>query len=68
MDLDGTDMSNAEWIERYIDTHGLGALLGLIASVCDEKGTHVQHAWQDRVTANAWHVTARHLERVDIKV
>jgi hypothetical protein len=41
-------------IESLIDNNGLGNVLLALEEVCDAKADHLEHSWQDGVSAAWW--------------
>ena len=52
-----------EYIEGFIDTHGLAALLDTIEEVCNLKAEHLRTNWQDEDSATEWE---KHAEYINV--
>jgi hypothetical protein len=54
-------------LEAMIDKHGISAVLGNLALICDEKSIHIEQNWQDVSTAAWWHKRAKAIEALTFK-
>lgn len=52
-------------IEALIDKHGLELVLGTVGFICRLKADHIRENWQDSVTASAWDMAAKSIERAE---
>lgn len=43
-------------LEKYVDAHGLKAVVEAIAEVSHDKAVHIAENWQDVALAKIWHM------------
>lgn len=53
-------------IEALIDKHGLELVLGTVGFICRLKADHIRENWQDGLTASAWDMAAKSIERAEM--
>lgn len=60
-------MKNPEFIndlEIFIDNNSVQDVIIMLRTLCEEKATHVESTWQDRILARQWRKAAVYLDRV----
>lgn len=50
--------ADANSLETLVDAYGVHGVLDMLAAVCYAKAEHLEHAWQDSVSASAWRKSA----------
>ena len=50
-------------LESLVDKGGIRGTLEALASICYGKAEHIRHNWQDEMTARAWEMEGKTLER-----
>lgn len=55
-------------IEALIDKTTLCAVIDALATVCDEKASHIRETWQDNETARAWDDAGGKLAKLGTRV
>lgn len=60
------DLENT--LEAAIDSHGLSAVLAVLANVCAAKATHLIVNWQDDAAARPWSRAASRIDAAAVKI
>jgi hypothetical protein len=58
----------ADILEQYIDAHGIGGVLEVLAEVCGGKAEHLRCNWQDEAGARMWEKSGRQMLKAIVKL